>query len=70
MKSLMLAYAMLAASTPNIMDLDFPKREKQVRDEEAFNKSKGLKRFFYGQNSLWAINKKNADRKARSLNWL
>lgn len=34
-------------------------------------KAQGLTEFFYGENkSLWALNKKNADRKARKLNWL
>jgi hypothetical protein len=33
-------------------------------------KANGLKEFFYGENSLYAINQKNADRKARSKHWL
>ncbi len=33
-------------------------------------KSQGLTEFFYGENSLWALNKKSADKKARKLNWL
>ena len=28
------------------------------------NKMKGLKEFYYGENSVWAINQKNADKKA------
>lgn len=31
---------------------------------------KGLKEFFYGENSVWALNKKNADRKARKKGYL
>ena len=31
---------------------------------------KGLKEFFYGQNSLYALNQKNADRKARKKGYL
>ena len=34
------------------------------------NKANGLKEFFYGWNSLWALNQKNADKKARSKHWL
>ena len=31
---------------------------------------KGLKEFFYGENSLYALNHKNADRKARKKGYL
>lgn len=31
---------------------------------------KGLKEFFYGENSLYALNQKNADRKARKKGYL
>lgn len=31
---------------------------------------KGLKEFFYGENSVYALNKKNADRKARKKGYL
>ena len=31
---------------------------------------KGLKEFFYGANSLYALNQKNADRKATKKGWL
>ena len=31
---------------------------------------KGLKEFFYGENSVWALNKKNANRKAKSKGYL
>jgi hypothetical protein len=34
------------------------------------NKARGLTEFFYGDNSLWAINQKNADKKAKKNNWL
>jgi len=31
---------------------------------------KNHKEFFYGENSVWALNKKNADRKAKSKGYL
>ena len=31
---------------------------------------KGLKQFFYGEEYIWAINKKNADRKAKSAGYI
>jgi hypothetical protein len=45
-----------------------PKRIKIKRSLSELNKRKGLKEFFYGENSIWAINQKNADRKARLRN--
>ena len=31
---------------------------------------KGLKEFFYGENSLYALNQKNADRKAKTKGFI
>ena len=31
---------------------------------------KGLTQFFYGDNSLYSLNQKNADRKAKNKHWL
>lgn len=36
--------------------------------DDTIKKSHGLKSFSYGESVVWAINKKNADRKARKLN--
>ncbi len=33
-------------------------------------KAQGLTEFFYGENSLWALNQKSADKKARKRHWL
>lgn len=30
----------------------------------------GLRKFYFGLNSLYALNQKNADRKAKNLNWI
>ncbi len=34
------------------------------------NKANGLQNFYYGENSVWALNKKNADKKAKKNNWI
>ena len=34
------------------------------------NKRKGLTEFVYGENKLWALNKDNADKKAKKMGWL
>lgn len=47
--------------------------ERRHKMEEAAirqYKAQGLKQFFYGENSLWALNKKSADRKAKRYNWI
>lgn len=38
--------------------------------EEELNLNKGLKKFFYGENFVWARNQKNADRKAKNLKYV
>jgi hypothetical protein len=38
--------------------------------ESKRNKEHGLKEFFYGEQSLWAINKIVADKKALKKGWL
>lgn len=48
-------------------------QERKVRMSKAEidrYKAQGLKEFFYGSNSLWALNQKSADKKAKKLNWL
>ncbi|MFA5300882.1 MAG: hypothetical protein WC389_22045 [Lutibacter sp.] len=70
MRKLAMLTALAVMASPVINITDLPEPEIKVRDEDEFNRTKGLKKFFYGENSLWAINQKNADRKARSLNWL
>ena len=73
LRNTLLAYAMFAASIPDFSQPTQKRRKSanvNLRDEIDFKKSKGMNQFFYGQNSLWAINQKNADRKAKSLNLL
>ncbi len=46
------------------------KKKRLSKAEVEQNKAKGLKEFFYGENSLWALNQKSADKKARKRNWI
>lgn len=71
----MLAFSAMALSS----GLGGNKRERQIAPEEnneekkkklakaeiELNKAHGLTEFFYGKYSVWAINQKNADRKAK-----
>ncbi len=78
MKSLLAMYTMAAMSAEanrNIGRLE----EKEPYDnkirrlklaEIERNKKNGLKEFFYGENSIWALNQKSADKKARKRNWI
>ena len=53
-----------------------PEISPEIREElhqkwvEKTQKKKGLTLFYYGENSLWALNQKNADRKARKKGWV
>lgn len=40
------------------------------REKEAQARAQGLTEFQYGENKLWALNKKNADRKAKKYGWI
>jgi hypothetical protein len=51
-------------------ETDEEKKQRLTKAEIERNKANGLKEFFYGENSLWALNQKNADKKARSKHWL
>ena len=47
------------------------KAYKKAQKEIERNKANGLKIFSYGEDKyVWALNQENADRKARSKNWL
>jgi len=44
--------------------------KREARQNELRPRYQGLKQFFYGENNLWALNQKNADRKAKKNNWI
>ena len=82
MKSMLGMYALAAMAMSR--DLGGSNRERYIEPKETEEerkarlakaeieryKAQGLTEFFYGENSVWAINQKNADRKARSKHWL
>ena len=76
MSKIMAAFAVMAMASGLDSSFDYRGRKLDVSrnscptDFDSIQKSKGLKKFQYGENQLWSINQKNADRKARSLNWL
>jgi len=68
-----LAYGGTSGTTPDLSEPKETEEERKRRLAKAEierNKANGLKEFFYGENSLWALNQKNADKKARSKHWL
>lgn len=77
MMSMFAALAMTGAETPQGMrEYREPKETEEERERRLAKaeieryKAQGLTEFFYGENSLWALNQKSADRKARQRNWL
>ena len=71
--------AMVAISGNTPYDYSEPIKRKETEEErkkrlsEAEIKTKkanGLKEFFFDLNSLFALNQKSADKKARKLNWI
>jgi len=83
MKNILGMYGMFAAigmmgdgALGNYREIDEPKEtpaQRKKRLERAavkINKANGLKEFCYGDNKLWTLNQKNADKKAKKLNWL
>jgi len=61
---LMLAFA---TSQEHAVHPSLPKAdpEELKRAEELKNSQRGLAPFKYGEHTIWALNKKNADRKAK-----
>lgn len=50
-----------------------PFEEEEIQKEKKPPKKiipKGLKEFFYGENSVFALNQKNADKKARKKGYI
>ena len=77
MMSMFAALAMMGTETPHghreytePKETDEERKRRIAKAEIERNKANGLKEFFYGENSVWAINQKNADKKARSKHWL
>lgn len=46
------------------------KNRRKKAAERRINKKQGLTEFKYGDKSVWALNKKNADRKAKAKGYL
>lgn len=68
-----LAYGGNSGTTPDLSEpkeTDEERKRRLAKAQIERNKANGLKEFFYGENSVWAINQKNADKKARSKHWL
>lgn len=82
MKSMFGMYALAAMAMSG--DLGGNNRERYIEPKETEEdrkarlakaeieryKAQGLTEFFYGENSLWALNQKSADKKARKRHWL
>ena len=77
MISMFAAMAMMGTETPRRKreyqepkETDEERKRRIAKAEIERAKANGLKEFFYGENSLFALNQKSADKKARKLNWI
>ena len=78
MKSMLVIYALAAGNLGGNnreryiepKETDEEKKQRLAKAEIERAKVNGLKEFFYGENSLYALNQKNANKKARSKHWL
>ena len=68
-----LAYGGNSGTTPDYYEqkeTDEERKARLAKAERERYKAQGLTEFFYGENSLWALNQKSADRKARQRHYL
>lgn len=76
MWSMFAALAMMGDMPHSHVELERPKETDEQRKRRIANaeirtaKANGLKEFFYGENSVWASNQKNADKKALKNNYI
>ena len=68
-------YAMAMAITKDVgLEVGLDPEEKPEpfsgKSKEEINKAKGMKEFNYPDGTIWARNKKNADRKAKNKGWI
>ena len=74
------AIAALAATNPGMgmgmheepvyVETEEDKKKRLAQAKIDINRANGLTEFFYGENSVWALNKRTADKKARKLNYI
>ncbi len=71
LRNLILPYAIALGIN---QDLVLTREEKPEpfsgKSNEEINKAKGMKEFNYPDGTIWARNKKNADRKAKNKGWI
>ena len=51
-------------------ETDEERKKRLAKAEIERHKANGLKEFIYGQNSVWAINQKTADNKAKKKGYI
>ena len=69
--------AAAAAATSNIYDLPKDKTENRLAEGQDLGNGgdsqrirQGQKKFYFGENFVWARNESNAKRKAKNKNWI
>ena len=65
--SLAAIFAAIAISQPLHSDFDILREPPPKRTKEEINEHHGLKKFYFGDKIIYAINRKNANKKAKKL---
>lgn len=77
MKSLAMLYGLSAMASASMREVYEPQKETEQERKERYlraeiksNKAKGLSKYSYGENNLWALNRVSADKKAKKRGWI
>jgi hypothetical protein len=68
-----MTYGGKSGTTPDIKEhaeSDEERKNRIAKAEIERCKAQGLKEFFYGENRIFALNQKSADKKAKKKNWI
>jgi len=77
LRTLMMLYGAMAMMDPNTSEKrELTERElkelEQIKEEKYHQRmlQKGLSKFYYGENYLYALNQKSANKKAKKRGWI
>lgn len=62
--------AMMDENEPNVSKIKRESKTRSVLSEEEKMRKKGMKEFKYWDGTIWALNQKSADRKAKKKGWI
>lgn len=76
-RTMLAMYSLAAMNSDSLTGIEVEKKESDQEREKRLseatvkrNKRQGLTQYFYGENSVWALKKETADKKAKRNGWL